>query len=100
MKTSITFEIDTDNLSGYTDEHLASLWHIAQSNPAELGDRDASDLAGKIGYEIIKRWLSTAPVKLYSHQPRHFEWKGLQNVGAKFIDGRWQIPINISGGAA
>lgn len=100
MKTSITFEIDTDNLSGYTDEHVAALWHVAQANPAKLGDRDACDLAEAVGYEIIRRWLKNAPANIYSHQARHFEWKGLQDVGAKFIDGRWQIPTDVTGSTA
>lgn len=39
MKTTITFEVDGDELECHTDEYLAQLWHIAQANPAPFGDR-------------------------------------------------------------
>lgn len=71
MKTSITFEIDTDKLDGYTDEHIAELWYIAQANPAPIEDRDASQLAELVGREIIKRWMAETPVPLWNHQGRH-----------------------------
>ena len=81
MKASITFEIDTDCLNGYTDEHIAELWHIAQANPAEHGDRDAGYIAGLIGFEIIKRWLKQAPVTLHRHQPNDHYWHILKEHG-------------------
>jgi hypothetical protein len=99
VKTAITIVVDTDSLSGYDDRYIAQLWHVAQANPAPLGDRDACDLAGALGAEIMRRWLAKAPVELYTHMPSHFEWKGLQDVGAKFIDGRWQIPAADAGTA-
>ena len=71
MKTTITFEIDTDRLAGYTDEHLAELWYIAQANPKPIEDRDASDLAEHIGREIIRRWIRETPLPLWNHQGRH-----------------------------
>lgn len=99
MKTAITIAVDTDSLSGYTDSYIAQLWHVAQANPAPHGDRDACALAGALGFEIIRRWLASAPVELYHHQARQFEWRGLLDVGAKFIDGRWQIPATDAGAA-
>lgn len=72
MKTSITFDIETDKLAGYTDQYLAQLWHIAQANPAPITDRDAGELAETIGREIIKRWLQNSPADLWSHQGRHY----------------------------
>lgn len=80
-KTAITIEIDTAALSGYTDEHLAALWHIAQANPAPHGDRDAGELAGTIGFEIIRRWLAQAPPVLYRHQARDYYWNELRQLG-------------------
>ena len=95
MKTSITFEIDTEGLSGFTDEYLAQLWHIAQANPAPSGNQDAEYLASKIGFEIIRRWLKGVPPSLYAHQQGTFYWHTLvHGLGAKFIDGRWQIPAS------
>lgn len=97
MKTVITVTVDTDSVSGYTDSYIAQLWHVAQANPAPHGDRDACALAAALGFEIIRRFIARAPAELYTHQPRHFEGRGLQDVGAKFIDGRWQIPVADAG---
>lgn len=71
MKASITFEIDTDRLSGYGDQYLASLWHIVQSNPAPIEDRDAGRLAESVGREIIRRFLSRTSVPLWNVQGSH-----------------------------
>lgn len=71
MQHEVTFRIDTDNLKSYTDEYLASLWHIAQANPASIRDRAAGDLAEHIGREIIRRWLRWAGAPLWNHQGRH-----------------------------
>lgn len=71
MKTTITFEIDTDDLTSFTDQHLADLWHIAQANPAPYGNRDACRVAEYIGREIIRRWLSNTAPNLWSHQGTH-----------------------------
>jgi hypothetical protein len=81
MKTTITFEIDTEALDGFTDEHIASLWHLAQANPAPLGNKDAGHLSGRIGFEIIKRWLKTAPVAMYRHQLHDHYWVTLKDHG-------------------
>jgi hypothetical protein len=70
MKTSITFEVDTDKLPNYTDEYIAILWHVAQGNKAPFGDRDAGEVAAAVSYEIIARWLKQQPAPLYHHQQR------------------------------
>jgi hypothetical protein len=72
-KTAITIEIDEDNLTSYTDARLALCWHVAQANPADgFESSTPGDLAERIGREIIRRWLSKAPVELYHHQGRHY----------------------------
>ena len=45
METTITFEVDSDKLSSCNDDYLASLWFIAQANPAPMEDRDACRIA-------------------------------------------------------
>lgn len=73
MKTSITIEIDTDHITTATDSHLASLWHVAQANPADPFETpDAGRLAERIGREIIRR-ERTGP-ELWRHQGHHFDW--------------------------
>ena len=73
-KHTITFDIDTGALRQYSDEHLASLWHVAQANPADIADRAAGEEAEAIGREIIRRWLCTTPPALWHHQGRHADW--------------------------
>jgi len=70
---TITFEVDTDRLSGFTDAYLAQLWHIGQANPAPFGDASACRLAEHIGREIIRRWLADVGPELWVHQGRHVE---------------------------
>jgi hypothetical protein len=82
MKATIAFNIDTDSLQGYNDDHLAQLWHIGQANPAPIQDRAAGELAEKIGREIIRRWLGGVPPALWSHQGHHADWCVLHKVGA------------------
>lgn len=81
MKTAITISIDTDSLDNVTDSHLHALWHIAQANPAPMGDRDACDLARAVSVEIVRRWLQNAPVELYAHQPENHYWDTLHKHG-------------------
>jgi hypothetical protein len=71
MKLHITFDLDSDRLPHYTDEHVAQLWHIAQANPAPYGDRNACRFAELVGREIVRRWLAVAPVALWTHQAAH-----------------------------
>ena len=73
MKTSITFEVDTDKLESFTDVHLSHLWHISQANGAPFGDAEACEVAELIGREIIRRWLLSTPVELWAHQGRHVQ---------------------------
>lgn len=75
MKTSITIAVDTDSLKTETDSQLASLWHVAQANPADpFQDRAAGQLAEIVGREIIRRFLLNAPPELWKHQGGHFDW--------------------------
>lgn len=69
-KVVVTVEFDLDQLQGYTDEYLAHLWHVCQANPAEYGDRGACGMAEAVKFEIVRRWLQSAPVGLYNHQMR------------------------------
>lgn len=69
--TTISFTVDEGNLPAYTDQHLATLWHIAQANPAPFGDRTACAFAEHVGREIISRWLRSVPPELWAHQGRH-----------------------------
>jgi hypothetical protein len=71
MKATIQFELDSDDLQYCDDDRLASLWHIAQANPAGYGDVSACDIAEEIGREIIRRWLAATPPVLWNHQGRH-----------------------------
>jgi hypothetical protein len=71
MKTTVTFNVDTESLGGYTDSYLVQLHHIAQANPAAFGDKDACALADAVKDEIVRRWLNEAPVELWSHKGGH-----------------------------
>jgi len=74
---AITITIDTGALSGFTDQHLATLWHVAQANPADISDVDAGKVAEAIGREIIRRFLVSTPPELYHHQGHHADWHKL-----------------------
>lgn len=79
---AVTIEIDTSALQGVTDSRLAALWHVAQANPApQFEDGRAGELVAKIGYEIIRRWLTAAEPELYHHQDRHYYWHQLTRLG-------------------
>ena len=69
--TTITFEVDSDNLAQLEDTYLAQLWHIGQANPAPFGDPAACNLAERLGREIIRRWLAQTGPELWTHQGRH-----------------------------
>lgn len=79
MKYTLSIAIDTDSLSSYTDTHLATLWHVAQANPAPHGDREAGELAEKIGREIIIRFLTQTAPELYVHQGHDYYLQQLAN---------------------
>lgn len=90
----ITIEVDDDALGGYSDGHLALCWHVAQANPVDIDDKDAGELAERVGREIIRRWLSTAPVELWHHQGRHYYWNELRKLG------KWKGGEFVPNGAA
>lgn len=73
----ITITIDTSRLSGFTDQYLATLWHVAQANPADISDPAAGRVAEAIGREIITRFLAATGPELYSHQGHHATWHQL-----------------------
>jgi hypothetical protein len=77
---TITIEINPDRLASCSDEYLATLWHVAQVNPAQYGDHAAGELAERIGREIIRRWLTAAPVELWHHQGRHYYRSALSRL--------------------
>jgi hypothetical protein len=76
-KVTIAIEIDPARLASYADSYLATLWHVAQANPAPHGDHTAGELAESVGWEIIRRWLKAAPVELWHHQARDYYWSQL-----------------------
>lgn len=80
MKHPITIEIDTDNLTGFSDQHLAALWHVAQANPAPIEERAPGEVAEAVGREIIRRFLAATPPYLWAHQGRHAASCELQKV--------------------
>lgn len=79
--TEITITIDHAALTGYSDSHLATLWHVGQVNPAAHGDRAAGELAERIGREIIRRWLCGTEPELWHHQGRDYYWSHLCKFG-------------------
>jgi hypothetical protein len=91
-KHEITIEIDKAMLTRVNDETLAFWWHLAQHNPADgFAASEPGELAMKIGWEIIRRWLAKAPVELYHHQQRHSYWNQLRKLGY-WREGREFIP--------
>lgn len=79
-KHQITIEIDEASLRGYSDEWLATVWHVAQANPAPHGDHAAGELAEYIGREIIRRWLGGVEPELWRHQGRDYYWRALGQI--------------------
>jgi hypothetical protein len=80
-KIGITVEIEDNRLASYTDSHLATLWHVAQANPADqFEDQAAGRLAERIGREIIRGWLKTAEAELWHHQGEHYYWNQLRKL--------------------
>jgi hypothetical protein len=77
---SITVTFNLRMLHSYTDEHLATLWHVAQANPAPHGDPWAGEIAEKLGYEIIRRWLSKIEPEMYHHKAEDHYWEQLRRL--------------------
>jgi hypothetical protein len=92
-KIAITIEINPHDLRSYTDTHLATLWHVAQANPAAFDDRAAGELAEHIGREVIRRWLTTRQPELWTHQGEHYYWNTLRRLG-KWVDGEFVPDAN------
>ena len=89
-RVRIVVEIDVAGLPGYTDSHLAALWHVTQVNPAPHGDREAGDLAEQVGREIIRRWLGVSEPELWRHQGRDYYWSQLRRLGKWNASGEFQ----------
>jgi hypothetical protein len=79
-ETTIGITFDVHHLPSYSDEFLATLWRVAQANPAPHGDYLAGEVASKVGFEIIRRWLGKAPVEMYRHQQRDSYWQALTQL--------------------
>lgn len=57
--TTITIEIDPARLGSVSDSTLATYWRLAQANPADgFQTKQPGELAERIGWEIIRRWLA------------------------------------------
>lgn len=99
--TTIGITFDLNKLPSYGSSFLAALWHAAQWNPAKHGDYMAGEIASKVGFEIIRRWLAAAPVEMYHHQQRDNYWQALTQLaryeppadadptGQDWHNGRW-----------
>lgn len=82
-KVAITIEFDVNKLSTYTDEFLATLWHVAQANPADgFATSEPGEIAQKIGWEIIRRWLRGVDPEMYRHQQQHYCWDQLRKLAS------------------
>jgi hypothetical protein len=69
---AVTIPIDLRELGRCSDERLAALWHVAQVNPAPYGHPLAGQVADRIGYEIIRRWLKATGPELGKHRGEHY----------------------------
>jgi hypothetical protein len=98
---SITIDFDPTQLPSYTDQYLAMLWHLVQHNPADgFEHSQPGELAAKIGWEIIDRWLRTVRPEIYHHQQRHYYGNQLRKFAIytpgepagdpAFHDGHWE----------
>lgn len=81
-KHSITIEVDTDNLRNIEDSYLAALWQVAQLNPAPASDWDASSIVSTLSHEILRRWLSAAPVLQYNRHAAEYAMETLRKHGS------------------
>ncbi|PXY21104.1 hypothetical protein [Prauserella muralis] len=81
-EVEITIAFNEHSLVTYGDSYLAMLWHVAQANPADgFEENRPGEIAERIGREIIRRWLSKAPVELYHHQGQHYYHRELTKHG-------------------
>lgn len=80
-KYAVTVEIPND-LTGFTDVYLVSLWHLSQINPAPFGDQEACSFTEKVGREIIRRFIAQVGPELWSNQGAHIGFeKALKEKG-------------------
>lgn len=87
MKVTIPVTIDIDQIGSYTDTALAGAWHALQAADYPFGDGLAEDMTGKLGYEIIRRFLAKADPELYNHQHRHSLGSAIRELGGKYEPG-------------
>lgn len=81
MKTALLLSIDTASLSTLEDSCIHALWHVSQLNPAPLGDKDAGTLVAALTFEILTRWLRSAPTEMHAHTVRDHDRATLQHHG-------------------
>jgi hypothetical protein len=97
-KTEITIEFDDDRLASYTDQRLAMLWHLTQHNPADgFRDKEPGEMAMKVGWEIIRRWLGGVSPEMYHHQQHHYAWWHLTQFAKR--DGEQLVPRMVPSSA-
>lgn len=74
MKSAYSVTVDIpDDITGYHDVYLVSLWHLSQINPAPFGDPEACRFAEKVAREIIRRFIAEVGPELWNHQGAHIE---------------------------
>lgn len=83
MIHEIVIKVEDDSLGCFTDEYLASLWHVAQINPKPIRDSDAGALAERVGREIIRRFCLRVGPPLWEHQGRHAPDMALADMRTK-----------------
>ena len=101
MKHEITIAIDEHQLAQQSDESLATLWYVAQANPAPFGDPAACHLVEQIGREIICRWLRITPAPLWNWQGSHVQhasFHAARENAARYLKLR-DVPVNQLGAA-
>lgn len=95
-ETQITITVpERADLRRAADDYLAALWHLAQFNPAPLGDKKAEKIVAAVTKEIVRRWLAKTEPSMHHHLPGGYYWDELRRFakyepGADDFDaGRW-----------
>lgn len=86
-KAEITIELDLSTIASWTDEYLAGAFAAVQVWSSPYGDGWAAEVAGKLRWEILRRWLRDHGPGLYSHQDSGPFRAGLMKIGAKYEPG-------------
>lgn len=82
-KHEITIVIEESMIGRVGDETLAFWWHLVQHNPANgFENKEPGELAMKVGWEIIRRWLAKAPVEMHHHQQSNYLWNIARGLGS------------------